>query len=281
MADTAPLLQDLQAIDANVALAEKMIERFEPLLDEVDEPVTILEGEGTRVRDRLKTLRLEEKRLEGAAADKRDRLSRLAERLNLVRNLREEAAVHAETDMVRRATEADESEAIQLLDQIRRLEERSVEVDEALVEARTTIEPRRKEILKDRKKAQRELKKLQTGRETCLALLEDAPRRMYESIRAGGRVTAVAALTEDGACGHCYGFVPLQMQNEIVAGAQLMRCEACGVIITAPIDLSGDEDEDEETVVSAVKATKAKGAEDSDASTDPAEGEEADSEVDE
>jgi len=43
----------------------------------------------------------------------------------------------------------------------------------------------------------------------------------------------VATLTEDGACGACYGMVPLQLQNEIRRGSALLRCEACGVILTA------------------------------------------------
>ena len=56
--------------------------------------------------------------------------------------------------------------------------------------------------------------------------------RLYEGIRRGGRVTAVAALTEDGACSHCFGIVPPQLQNEVRHGESLIRCEGCGVILT-------------------------------------------------
>ena len=52
--------------------------------------------------------------------------------------------------------------------------------------------------------------------------LENAPAR------------PVAELTVDGACGHCFSMVPLQEQNEIRHGEQLIRCEACGVILAAP-----------------------------------------------
>jgi len=43
----------------------------------------------------------------------------------------------------------------------------------------------------------------------------------------------VADLTEDGACGHCFGMVPLQLRNEVRHGRGLIRCEGCGVILTA------------------------------------------------
>ena len=48
------------------------------------------------------------------------------------------------------------------------------------------------------------------------------------------RRVAVADLSEDGACTNCYGVVPLQVQNEIRHGTALIRCEACGVILSAP-----------------------------------------------
>ena len=41
-----------------------------------------------------------------------------------------------------------------------------------------------------------------------------------------------AALTEDGACSHCFGIVPPQLQNEVRHGESLIRCEGCGVILT-------------------------------------------------
>ena len=50
----------------------------------------------------------------------------------------------------------------------------------------------------------------------------------------------VVSLLEDGACGHCFGMVPLQIQNEIRGGAEMLRCEECGVILTAP-EAAGEE----------------------------------------
>jgi predicted nucleic acid-binding Zn-ribbon protein len=52
---------------------------------------------------------------------------------------------------------------------------------------------------------------------------------------------AIASLTPDGACGHCFSLVPLQVQNEIREGRSMVTCEACGVILTPAPEPEGEE----------------------------------------
>ena len=49
---------------------------------------------------------------------------------------------------------------------------------------------------------------------------------------SGSRDVAVSEITQDGACGNCFCVIPLQVQNEIRSSLNLIRCEACGVILT-------------------------------------------------
>jgi predicted nucleic acid-binding Zn-ribbon protein len=153
-----------------------------------------------------------------------------------VRNLREEAAVLAEQDLLRRALDADEQEALSLLDQIRRVEKQLEESEAALAEAQAELEPTRKELLEGREQARSALDDLMARRKAYASSVEAGPLRVYESIKAGGRGVVVAKLTGDGACGNCFSVIPLQVQNEIRSGAELIRCEGCGVIL-------GDADE--------------------------------------
>ena len=178
-------------------------------------------------------MKVEERRLEHSADDRRARSKRLQERLTSVRNLREEAAVRAEMDLLRQALEGDEQEALTLLDQIRRMEDRLTEEEEALEEARASVEPRRLELMTERSEAQEELQRLEEDRSQFTAKVPSADLQSYERIKGGGRSVAVAALTPDGACGHCFGMVPLQVQNEIRRGAASVACEACGVLLSA------------------------------------------------
>ena len=140
-------LLDLQKIDAEIQQADRRKQEYGPQLEEVGETVTRLEGELEQARNRLNELTLDERRLESAARDKKARLDKLQERLNSVRNLREEAAVHAEADLVRRAMEADEHEALSVLDLIKRAEERIGELERDFESAQAEVAPRRTELL--------------------------------------------------------------------------------------------------------------------------------------
>ena len=227
-------LKELQKLDLQIQKARTRIHDFDPLLEEVEQPALVLESELGSSRNRLKEMKLESRRLELAAEERLERRKRLDERLKGVRNLREEAAVSAELEMVKRALQNDEQEAFTLIDQIRKVEERLAEVETAFDGASALVEPKRNELLQQREDAKSELESLERDRDGFVARMPEHELRTYEAIRAGGRRVAVAELTDDGACSNCFGVIPLQLQNEIRHGEALIRCEGCGVILAAP-----------------------------------------------
>lgn len=232
--DTKVSLGDLQTLDQEIDEIQGRVTDFDPLLAEVEEPAIVLEEEAKGVRERIQQMKLDERRLELAADEKRVRLKKLDERLNGVQNLREQAAVTAELDMIRRALETDEQEALQLLDQIRRSETVLEDLEVKVKETRDEVEPRRADLLRERDEFTKTLEGLEGRREDFLGRIAEPERKVYQSFRAGGRKVVVATLTEDGACGHCYGIVPLQKQNEVRQNAEMIHCEACGVILAPP-----------------------------------------------
>ena len=205
---------------------------FEPLLEEVDAPLLRLEQEVQSLERRLKEIRLEENRVELTIDERRVRTAKLQERMEGVRNIREEAAVHAELEMVRRALESEEQEALSLLDQIKRLEERFAEQETAYREALAEVGPHREELVEKQRSTETKLEELQAQRDAFADEIDPDERRIYDSIMAGAREVAVAELTQDGACGNCYNMVPLQIQNQIRNTEKMFRCEGCGVILT-------------------------------------------------
>ena len=227
-------LKELQRLDLRIVEAKKRIVDFEPRIEEVEKPALALESDLGTTRTRVQEMKLEERRLELASEEKRTRRVKLEERLGSVRNLREEAAVSAELEMVKRATQNDEQEALGLLDQLRKAEERAAELEAAYREASQLVEPQKQGLLEEREQARKELQSLEAERAEFATSMNAGELKTYDAIRAGGRTIAVADLTEDGACGHCYGIVPLQIQNEVRHGTSLIRCEACGVILSAP-----------------------------------------------
>ena len=231
-------LKELQEMDLEIDSIESIVRGYEGKLEEVEQPVQHLEKEVRALGTRLKEVKVEENRLELSIEERRVRTLRLEERMNAVRNVREEAAVHAEMQMVRRALDNDEQEALSLLDQIRRMEERMGEHEAAYQEALAAVEPRRRELLGEREAAEARLQEVRTKREVFASSIDPLERRIYERIMAGARDVAVAELTDDGACGNCFSVIPLQLQSEVRRASEMIRCEECGVIL-APASAEG------------------------------------------
>jgi predicted nucleic acid-binding Zn-ribbon protein len=232
-------LRELQELDRKIAEAEDKIRSFDPQLAEVDEPSLLLEQEVATTRTRLREMRLDERRVELSADDKRARIKKSQERLTSVRNVREEAAVSAELQMLKRSLDGEDQEALTLIDQIRRLEARLAEQEKALEEAKANLEPRRQELLAARSEAERELEELRESRNQRATGLGAKQLGVYESIRGRTRRQAVSELTSDGACGNCFSMIPPQLQNEIRTTGGMVRCEACGVILTVDKQADG------------------------------------------
>ena len=228
-------LQELQKIDAEIDRAAARIEGFAPLLEELDSRGRELKARIERARTRLRELRVAERRLERTAEDKRNRLRMLRDRLLKVHNLRQEAAVRAEMDLLNRSVDGDEQEALTYLDQIRKLEEEAEKLERELADEQERAGPRRREIRQERAEAESSLASLQLRREACAAGLDRQERDVYEGLRSNRKGAIVMSITADGACGRCYSMVPLQVQAEVAAGNSLRRCEACGIIF-APRD---------------------------------------------
>lgn len=226
-------------MDVRIRDARDRIASFAERLEEVEAAAAGAEKEAGTTAQRVQELRLEERRLLRSVEEKQLRLERLEQRLKLVRSVREEAAVQAELGIVRRALDSEEQDVVNLMDQIARLDDRLAGQRDAVGEARAAVEPRKVELLAERTTAESDLDKLARVREELASKIDPECRRVYDKL-AQGRRTAVAPMTDDGACGVCYSMIPLQIQNEVRASAPLIRCEACGVIVTSPPEEAGD-----------------------------------------
>ena len=233
MNDVHETLLRLQELDKDIREAESRLAAYEPELERLDAPVLELEKEIGSVRTRLEAAQTEIRRLERGAQDKRARQKKYEERLERVRNAREEAAARTELDLIRKAADADEREALQLMDERMRMELRLDELEQKLEEVRSELGPQKQELLDTRAGVQGELDALRTERQSQTGDMDSGTRRIYEQVKGGRTKIVLAALTEDGACGNCYSMVPIQKQTEIRKADHLIRCEACGVILYA------------------------------------------------
>jgi hypothetical protein len=233
MEDLKTALLTLQGLDNEIAQARTRLTEFEPRLAEVDQPIAAIEREIEATRTKLENLRREVKRLEAAATQKRTTLKKYEDRLTRVRNVREESAARAEMDLVRRAADTDDAEAIDLMEQATRTDLRLDDLQKNIDKLRAETEPRRAELVSAKTEAEGLLAVLQDKRQNHAIRLEGDALRLYERVRRGRANMVVAPLTDEGACGHCFNILPVQEQSEIRRGDKLRRCEACGVILYA------------------------------------------------
>jgi len=229
---TMGALREVQKLDERIREIRAAVSAFDERLAEVEEPALLAEKELAQLQERLTQMKADARRLERAADDKRERGVKMDQRLTRVSNLREEAAARTELDLIRRAIEIDEQEALHLIDQIRRLELAEEELQERTASARAEAESSQAALVAERSGFEGRMNELQARRDEVLSSVTPMERRVYDAFHQSGRMVVVAALHEDGACGHCFGVVPLQVQNEIRQSGTLVRCEACGVILT-------------------------------------------------
>ena len=223
----------LQEIDAEIARAQARVEEFQPKLDALEAPAVALEREIAATQSKLEEMRAEQQRLEKNADQKRDRLAQYQDRLTKARTNREEAAVRAELDLVKRALEADNSDLKQLTEQATRTDLKLDDLKRQAAKARADIETEQLELMEQREAAALELAQLRERRENEAIRIDEPSRRLYDRVRAGKSRSVLAPLTNEGACGNCFNILPLQEQTDVRRGETLRRCEGCGVILYA------------------------------------------------
>ncbi|HEX6308847.1 MAG TPA: hypothetical protein VFZ69_11705 [Longimicrobiales bacterium] len=223
----------LQEMDSEITSAEARVKEFSPRLEALEAPVVAAERELDAARGKLEELRAEHARLERNAQQKEERLHAYQERLAKARTSRDEAALRAELDLVGRALEADRVDLRQTSEQITRTDIRADELQRQLDKARSDIAAEREQLIAERDAAQAELDRLRDRRENHAIRLDPQNRRLYERVRAGRSRVALAPMTAEGACGHCFNVLPVQEQTEVRRGETLRRCEGCGVILYA------------------------------------------------
>ena len=231
MKEVYDALLELQDLDREIAKARRRVAEVEAELAEAVKPVTDLEKEVAALQTDLDQTKDKVRKLERAAETKRDRLRQYEERMNRVRNAREEAAVQTEVDLVRKAAETDESEALTMMEQTTRKELKASELAGRLETTRKDIAPQETELTSKRDEATAALTELQDRRTARISQLEPTARDAYTRAMGGKKGQVVAALTKDGACGNCYSMLPLQKQSEVRAASKIVRCEFCGVIL--------------------------------------------------
>lgn len=231
-------LLGLHEIDQKILTAERELQRCEDALTAAEESVTELEAGLEKVDAELERVRGEARSGEQAAEERRDTLNRLRTRVNQVQNERQYSAASLEFDLVKQDLRTMEDRLLEKMQVVEEMENRRAELKKALEEARAAAGPQREEAESKRKQLEDELAVHRDRRQNLAIRLEARALALYDRIRMGRSEVALAPLTEEGVCGHCYTAVTVQQEMQIKGMSHLICCEGCGVILY-PESLTG------------------------------------------
>lgn len=228
--NTVESLLQLQEIDAligdrRVRLAALRAES-EKLVAELEE----LEKETVALNARLEAAEGELRHAERTVQAGRATLKRLQTRAQEVHNMREHTAARAEVDAARQNLEIAEDELLDAMQDQETARAALTELEGDIASRQQEYGDRLTELDAEHRRLEEEIA-IELDRRSNRALrIDEQARSIYDTVKRGTADNPLAPLV-DGVCGHCYTSIPLQTQQVIRAGRQLVVCETCGVIL--------------------------------------------------
>jgi predicted nucleic acid-binding Zn-ribbon protein len=224
-------LLGLHEVDMQVSDLERENRECQETLAAMDEGVADLEANLERLDVELKHAREDARRSERATDDRRAQLDRIRSRVNQVKNQRQYSAASLEFDLVRQDLRKLEDHVLERLQVVEDMEARRKELLNALEEARGSAEPKRERMKQRVKELEDELAIKRDRRYNLAIRVDRSVLILYDRIRSGRSEVALAPLTEEGHCGHCFTSVTIQQEMQIKSMSVLVCCEGCGVIL--------------------------------------------------
>jgi len=231
--DTVGELLTLQEIDLQILRITRELTAYDAELTDLQATVDDLEAAIAQASAVKAEADERVRRYQRAVQAGRATLKRLETKAAAVENMQQHFAVRTETETARRNLRVAEDEALDAMQDVETSLEKLADLEARLAEARGALDGRSAEIAGQRDGLERELAQHNSSAETQRSRLDRRSLRLYESVSGGSAAKALAALTVDGACGHCFTAVPKQRQADIRAGRDLAVCEGCGVILYA------------------------------------------------
>ncbi len=223
-------LLTLQDKDSVIAVIEKKLHGLRPEIEDLDADVADIEEKLEVARKGATEADKRRADLEARIESYRVMQERRRQRLEWVRGAKEASAIMAELDMARGVLAKEEAEWMRSADALQEAEEHVSEVEERVSEIGEVQKPRREEISAQSVSFEAELEAARAVREEATKGIATKILQYYNRIHSGRAPSVLYPLT-GGACGNCHTSVPLHRVQQIVSGAVVEPCEACGVLV--------------------------------------------------
>lgn len=226
-------LLSLQEIDLEILRITDELDTLAAEMSGLEAEVEDLETELTRLRAKKEEAEERVRKYQRSVQAGRATLKRIETRAGAVSNMQQHFAARTETETARRNLRMAEDEALAAMQEVESVAEKLAEAEAAHREAKERLDSRASEVAESRRGLEDELSRHTEQKREQEERIDGRTLRLYQSVAGGRADTALASLTADGVCGHCYTAVPKQRQADIRAGRSLAVCEGCGVILYA------------------------------------------------
>lgn len=237
--DSLETLLAVQELDRKLAELERRGIEIPVVREEVSREITALEREREQQARALEQVRLDRRRHEGELEMQQEHLARYERQLNDVKTNVAYSALLTEIQGTKRAISELEDEILGEMERREGIEARIVEIDAELEQKRAAAADRLRELEQEAGFVEREISALEHRRQGMVGGVDSGVLRLYDRLRRGRRFPALVAI-KGHACGACHGRLPPQVVREITHHGSLHPCEACGVLIYAPIGVGAD-----------------------------------------
>jgi predicted nucleic acid-binding Zn-ribbon protein len=229
--ETFEALRTLEKIDREIEAFANQLDELAPELSASGQRIAEMKARAEMLTKKADRVELRLRKFERASQAGRETLKRLQQRAQEVQNLKQHTAVRAETDAARRNLEAAEDDLLDAMQEAEEARGALAALARELSEEESAYEALESETSARRAEIEAEISVQRDRRRNREMRLDADAVRLYESVRGGKTRKVLAPLTQDGVCGHCYTFIPVQRQAEIRGASRLYLCEGCGIIL--------------------------------------------------
>lgn len=233
--DSLEKLLAVQTLDRKLSELGRRTREIPQDRAEVSREITALEDERATREAELEQVRLDRRRHEGELEMQQEHLERYERQLNEVKTNVAYSALLTEIQGTKRAIGELEDEILEEMERRETIEGRIAEIDGELEQKRAAAADRLKELDEEAASIQREVAALESRRQGMVGDVDPGVYRLYDRLRRGHRFPALVPL-KGMACGACFGSLPPQVVREITHEGSLHPCEACGVLVYAPLE---------------------------------------------
>jgi predicted nucleic acid-binding Zn-ribbon protein len=231
ISELTPLIR-LQGIDLEIRKIRQKKEKLPERLDALQERVSGKEAGIEEMREKIKDIRKRKIEIEDELELETERMKKSQQKMSAVQNNREYQALNKEIEEIKKANKTREDELLDLLEEIKKLEDAVAEGEKELKADKKEAAAEEKHIKAIGKDLDKKIDVLSREGEAVAAEVKPDLLAKYRFLAERRQGLVVAAVT-DSVCSACNMNIPPQMFNELLREERMMTCPSCQRLIYA------------------------------------------------